>query len=184
MSLNLKNSIIFSILLHIILFSVITSPSQNKKDEVDISIIDAPLDKNKKGNNGSGSPGKDQGNNPKRIGSDGSGLDGLSLTEKISAENYIERIRYIIEPPWIRLVRDRIKFRNKVKYPKIKCTTSTVIQIDHTGFILSVKLLDSCQEDVTFDKIVLTIWDRNLPPPPKNLLINNLLELYWKFVIM
>jgi len=174
-----------SVFFHIIPFLSI-NPNVTKKDNTPVDIEVVP-DKKKSSNSGSeglGPGDKGKSDNVRRIGSDGSGLSDLPLDQRSSAENYIERIKSLIEPPWIRLVRERIQFRNKMRLNKISCTSGTLILISNTGYIESVKLLDSCLEDRQFDNIAIESWNRNIPPPPKNLLIQNKLELYWKFVIL
>jgi hypothetical protein len=177
-----KKFLVLSLILHTIVFFWLTF--EKKVVQQDIIEIDTkdrsnlPRKENPEGLTGpTGSTG------PKRIGNNGEGINDLPLGDKLTAENYIQRIRDLIEPVWIRKVKERVKFRQKNKYPVIKCTTSIIILVNSTGFIEKNDIVLSCSQDFRFDQIALGVWDRNLPPPPKSLLENGMLEIVWNFLI-
>ena len=110
-------------------------------------------------------------------------LPPLELSEGLSANNYIERIKELIEPGWRHQVKKRLDTLHRSNRRIPKCSSCIQSTINTTGVIINSQLTVSCLEDAYLDPIALNAFDRALPPPPSNLMRQNLLSLDWCFQI-
>jgi hypothetical protein len=121
---------------------------------------------------------------PYELGSDGSGTEGLTIGQLLSADNYISKIKRIIYPSWTGLVSKRITvlLKSKRKFPV--CRSVVTVTIGEGGEILNTRLVGSCDADNQLDGIALQVWkNRLLPPPPKDLLKGGIVKITWNFIL-
>lgn len=170
--------------MHIILFALlvympkVADPVNGGADKIEIEIVQPQQSSNlilpPKG--GDKAP-KDEGPGAgEPQGPEGDPL-GEKLSKSLSINNYMERVKSIIDPIWYRLIKERMKIKRFYR-----TTSEVTITLSARGEILKRKTTKSSgRPDI--DRIALEAFDRagRLPPPPSNLLENNQLVLIWDF---
>lgn len=117
---------------------------------------------------------------PNRLSNDGN--NNLDLTDRLTAENYIERLKALIEPQWRQQVATRYSYLKRAKRPLPSCTTCLAVNVLSNGYTQDISVLTRCH-DAHFDTYAIEAFNRTLPPPPKSLIENNMLAIDWCFRI-
>lgn len=161
-----------SLILHFMLImSLYYTPSENKTEPIVVTIkvnriTPKTTQKAVKG--------------PKRLSNDGN--NNLGLSDRLTAENYIERLKALIEPQWRQQVATRYSYLKRAKRPLPSCTTCLAVNVLSSGYTQDISISTRCH-DAHFDTYAIEAFNRTLPPPPKSLIENNMLAIDWCFRI-
>lgn len=120
---------------------------------------------------------KDPGPEPYRVSNTGN--EHLDIGVRASADNYIERIRYYVEPNWRREVTERAK-QLKLMRKSYKCTSCVEALISSKGTATNVFLTVRCQDDL-MNGLAVKALDQQFTPPPSTLIKNDQMILDWCF---
>lgn len=105
-----------------------------------------------------------------------------TLNQQLSATNYLNRVRGIVEPVWRRQTADRVRILAKARLP-YKGTSCIQLLLSASGATSGLQSTQT-HSDAQLHRIALQALDCQWPPPPKNLLQNaNWLDVRWCFSI-
>lgn len=180
---------LISFCLHTIFIFLLFLPKQREKIlPVDIVILERPKYKSVKASSKKGIGQIEATPIPLPLfDSNGPDVTAMPLDKFITASNYFDRIRGIIQPYWEREALDRMGLRIRTGLGEIICNSNFLIQVNSEGSLILIKLVESCLKDPVFDKVVFSTFETigRLPPPPKLLLdeVTKTLVISWTFSI-
>lgn len=106
----------------------------------------------------------------------------VPLDVLLAGNDYVSRVRALVEPVWRQRLAKKVQYYRQIGRDLPKCHTTLLVQTNAVGSNMTLSVLHSCS-DSSFDKEALEAFRYlgQLPPPPKNLIVNNLLALWWQF---
>lgn len=186
---RLEFGFIFSTLLHIafaVLLVILPELIQSGAgaEKVEIEIVQS---KPKASGNlilPSGGRKKEKGPGPGKPSDDEQDEDGKRLEKQLTITNYIERVKSIVDPIWYGMVRERLDQLRRRGERINPLMVEVTVRVSPNGEILSRSITKSSGRR-DFDNYATRAFDiaGQLPPPPKNLLENNVLVLFWDFTV-
>lgn len=103
----------------------------------------------------------------------------------LTGNEYVARVKALVEPRLIRLLRARTKELKGARQKAPKCSSEVLVVLDSGGNYLSITQTEQCTKDPEFNSALKNAFLelKGLPRPPSNLLQNGRVEMYWRLIV-
>jgi hypothetical protein len=109
----------------------------------------------------------------------------VPLDVLLTGNEYVARVKALVEPRLIRILRARTKGLRAARVKPPRCETEVLIVLNAAGNYVSITQTQFCPADKVYDEALTQAFKElvGLPPPPKNLLEDGKLEMMWRLMI-